>query len=114
MMTLIQNAYQWNKVVKYRSAVCYFYRNILVFDGKHYFLLSGGRMYISLGETVLEYSEHFRFYLTSKLRNPHFLPEVYNMVTIVNFSLTLEGLEDHLLGIVVAKERLYILLNEVS
>ena len=65
-------------------------------------------MYISLGETVVEYSQHFRLYLTSKLRNPHFLPEVYNVVTIVNFSLTLEGLEDLLLGIVVSKERLCI------
>jgi len=65
-------------------------------------------VYISLGETVVEYSQHFRLYLTSKLRNPHFLPEVYNVVTIVNFSLTLEGLEDLLLGIVVSKERLCI------
>jgi len=73
-----------------------------------YFLLSGDTMYISLGETVLEYSQHFRLYLTSKLRNPHFLPEVYNVVTIVNFSLTEEGLEDLLLGIVMSKERLCI------
>jgi dynein heavy chain len=68
-------------------------------------LLSGERMYISLGETMLEYSDQFRFYLTSKLRNPHFLPEVFNIVTVVNFALTMEGLEDQLLGIVVAKER---------
>jgi dynein heavy chain len=68
-------------------------------------LLSGDKSYISLGETVLEYSDQFRFYLTSKLRNPHFLPEIFNIVTVVNFALTLEGLEDQLLGIVVAKER---------
>ncbi|PNF19938.1 hypothetical protein B7P43_G11467 [Cryptotermes secundus] len=65
----------------------------------------GDKSYISLGETVLEYSDQFRFYLTSKLRNPHFLPEIFNIVTVVNFALTLEGLEDQLLGIVVAKER---------
>ncbi|PSN57350.1 Dynein heavy chain 7 [Blattella germanica] len=46
-----------------------------------------------------------RLYLTSKLRNPHFLPDVFNRVTVVNFALTQEGLEDQLLGIVVAKER---------
>jgi dynein heavy chain len=79
-----------------------------------YLLFLGGTMYISLGETMLEYSEHFRLYLTSELRNPHFLPEVFNVVTIVNFSLTLEGLEDHLLGIVTAKERLLYPVNEVS
>jgi dynein heavy chain len=68
-------------------------------------LLSGEKSYINLGENVLEYNDQFRFYLTSKLRNPHFLPEVFNIVTVVNFALTLEGLEDQLLGIVVAKER---------
>ncbi|XP_021930622.1 dynein heavy chain 12, axonemal isoform X3 [Zootermopsis nevadensis] len=71
---------------------------------KQVFCQAGGT-YIRLGETVWEYSDHFRFYLTSKLRKPHFLPEVYSVVTIVNFALALEGLEDQLLGIVVAKER---------
>lgn len=60
---------------------------------------------ISLGENVVPYHKDFRFYLTSKLRNPHYLPEVFNKVTIINFALTLEGLQDQLLGIVVAKER---------
>lgn len=53
---------------------------------------------ISLGENVIEYSKNFRLYLTSKLRNPHYLPEVFNRVTIVNFALTIEGLQDQLLG----------------
>nr|CAD7201448.1 unnamed protein product [Timema douglasi] len=61
--------------------------------------------YINLGDNTVEYKPEFRFYMTSKLRNPHFLPEVFNSVTIVNFALTIEGLEDQLLGIVVAKER---------
>lgn len=60
---------------------------------------------IALGDNVVPYSRDFRFYLTSKMRNPHYLPEVFNKVTIINFALTLEGLQDQLLGIVVAKER---------
>jgi dynein heavy chain len=43
--------------------------------------------------------------MTTSLRSPHFLPEIYNKVTIINFGLTLQGLEDQLLGIVVAKEK---------
>ncbi|PSN39719.1 Dynein heavy chain 7 [Blattella germanica] len=43
--------------------------------------------------------------MTSKLRNPHYLPEVINLVTLVNFALTLDGLSDQLLGMVIAKER---------
>uniref|UniRef100_A0A1B0CH71 Dyneins heavy chain n=1 Tax=Lutzomyia longipalpis TaxID=7200 RepID=A0A1B0CH71_LUTLO len=61
--------------------------------------------FIDLGSYVIEFNSNFRLYLTSNSRNPHYLPEVVNKVTIINFSLTLQGLEDQLLGIVVAKER---------
>ncbi|GAB0094584.1 Dynein heavy chain [Sergentomyia squamirostris] len=64
-----------------------------------------GVEYITLGGETIEFSQGFRLYLTSNARNPHYLPEVVNKVTIINFSLTLQGLEDQLLGIVVAKER---------
>ncbi|EDS37651.1 ciliary dynein heavy chain 11 [Culex quinquefasciatus] len=65
----------------------------------------GGTEYLSLGDNVIPISPKFRLYLTSGLRNPHYLPEVFNKVTIINFALTIQGLEDQLLGIVVAKER---------
>ncbi|KAI9354083.1 dynein heavy chain and region D6 of dynein motor-domain-containing protein [Zopfochytrium polystomum] len=64
-----------------------------------------GVLCIKLGEAIIEYSPDFRFYITTKLRNPHYLPELSTKVTIVNFMITLEGLEDQLLGIVAAKER---------
>ncbi|KAJ3308630.1 Dynein heavy chain 3, axonemal [Boothiomyces sp. JEL0838] len=64
-----------------------------------------GVMCIKLGEAIVEYSPDFRFYITTKLRNPHFLPELSTKVTTVNFMITPEGLEDQLLGIVAAKER---------
>ena len=64
-----------------------------------------GVMCIRLGENVIEYSDGFKLYITTKLRNPHYLPEVATKVTLVNFMITPEGLEDQLLGIVVAKER---------
>nr|KAG5708500.1 hypothetical protein BaRGS_026227 [Batillaria attramentaria] len=60
---------------------------------------------IRLGENVIEYSSDFRFYITTKLRNPHYLPELSTKVSLLNFMITPEGLEDQLLGIVVAKER---------
>lgn len=47
----------------------------------------------------------YRLYITTKLRNPHYLPEVAVKVTLVNFMITTVGLEDQLLGITVAKER---------
>jgi len=65
----------------------------------------GGVNCIRLGDSTVEYSEHFRFYITTKLRNPHYLPEVSVKVTLLNFMITPEGLQDQLLGIVVTQER---------
>ncbi|XP_038127258.1 dynein heavy chain 12, axonemal [Cyprinodon tularosa] len=65
----------------------------------------GGVDCIRLGESVIEFSADFRFYITTKLRNPHYLPDLATKVSLLNFMITPEGLEDQLLGIVVAKER---------
>jgi len=59
---------------------------------------------IRLGETTIEYSEDFRFFLTTKLPNPHYSPEVCVQVTLLNFMATPDGLEDQMLGILVAAE----------
>lgn len=47
----------------------------------------------------------FRFYITTKLKNPHYLPEIAVKVVLLNFMITPNGLEDQLLGVVVAKDR---------
>jgi dynein heavy chain, axonemal len=61
-------------------------------------------MTLKLGDSVIDYSKDFRFLLCTKLRNPHYLPEVSTKVTLINFMITMEGLSDQLLGIVVEKE----------
>ncbi|XP_078610604.1 dynein axonemal heavy chain 3-like isoform X1 [Branchiostoma floridae x Branchiostoma japonicum] len=65
----------------------------------------GGVDYIKLGENVIEYSKDFRFYMTTRLRNPHYMPEISVKVCLVNFMITPLGLQDQLLGIVAAKEK---------
>nr|XP_055071765.1 dynein axonemal heavy chain 7 [Misgurnus anguillicaudatus] len=65
----------------------------------------GGSICIRLGDSTIEYSPDFRFYITTKLRNPHYLPEISVKVTLLNFMITPEGMQDQLLGIVVARER---------
>ncbi|XP_069036813.1 dynein axonemal heavy chain 3 isoform X3 [Lepisosteus oculatus] len=64
-----------------------------------------GVEYMRLGENIIEYSKDFRFYITTRLRNPHYLPEVAVKVCLLNFMITPLGLEDQLLGIVAAKEK---------
>ncbi|XP_077987554.1 dynein axonemal heavy chain 3-like isoform X2 [Glandiceps talaboti] len=64
-----------------------------------------GLDYIRLGDNVIEYSRDFKFYITTRLRNPHYLPEVSVKVTLLNFMITPLGLEDQLLGLVAAREK---------
>ncbi|XP_066430422.1 dynein axonemal heavy chain 6 isoform X1 [Eleutherodactylus coqui] len=67
--------------------------------------VSGGRTLIRLGDSDIDYDKNFRFYMTTKMPNPHYLPEVCIKVTIINFTVTRSGLEDQLLSDVVRIER---------
>ncbi|XP_074253710.1 dynein axonemal heavy chain 6 isoform X1 [Saimiri boliviensis] len=67
--------------------------------------ISGGRLLIHLGDSDIDYDKNFRFYMTTKLPNPHYLPEVCIKVTIINFTVTKSGLEDQLLSDVVRLEK---------
>ncbi|KAM7079135.1 dynein axonemal heavy chain 6 [Molossus nigricans] len=67
--------------------------------------ISGGRLLIHLGDADIDYDKNFRFYMTTKLPNPHYLPEVCIKVTIINFTVTKSGLEDQLLSDVVRLEK---------
>ncbi len=42
--------------------------------------------------------------MTTKLGKPHYSPEVCVKVTLLNFQVTLEGLDDQMLNIVVKME----------
>ncbi|XP_033642613.1 dynein heavy chain 3, axonemal-like [Asterias rubens] len=64
-----------------------------------------GLDYLRLGDNVIEFSKDFKFYITTRKRNPHYLPEVSVKVTLLNFMITPLGLEDQLLGLVAAKEK---------
>ena len=54
---------------------------------------------------MIEYSKGFKLYMTTRLRNPHYLPEISLKVKIINFVITPLGLDDQLLGIVTRKEK---------
>jgi len=64
----------------------------------------GDQLYIRLGDAECEYNPKFLLYLTTKIANPHYLPEQQIKVTLLNFTVTRSGLEDQLLGLVVQKE----------
>ncbi|XP_062562978.1 dynein axonemal heavy chain 3 isoform X3 [Armigeres subalbatus] len=71
---------------------------------KNVFRQKGANL-IKFGDGLVEYNDNFRFYITTNLRNPHYLPETAVMVTLMNFMITEQGLRSQLLGTVIIKER---------
>ncbi|XP_077196785.1 dynein axonemal heavy chain 14 isoform X2 [Paroedura picta] len=65
----------------------------------------GGQAFIRIGESEVEYNENFRLYMTTQKANPHFLPAICKLVTIINFTVTFQGLQDQLLSAVVIHEK---------
>jgi len=65
----------------------------------------GGNYTIKVGDKEVDYNPDFRFYLTTKLANPHYPPEISTKATIINFSVLQSGLEDQLLGLFIKKEK---------
>jgi dynein heavy chain len=65
----------------------------------------GGQNLLRLGDTDVPYSDEFKFLITTKLANPHYMPEVCIKVTVINFTVTMKGLEDQLLVDVIKNER---------
>ena len=60
--------------------------------------------YMKIGEEV-EYNHNFRMYLTTKISNPNYPPEIFGKAMIINFNVTVQGLADQLLNEVVGFER---------
>lgn len=66
--------------------------------------IRGGR-FIKVGDKEIEYDSRFRLILQTRLSNPNYPPEIQAQTTLVNFSVTIDGLEDQLLADVVRNER---------
>jgi hypothetical protein len=58
---------------------------------------------IKLGDSVIPYNDSFKFFITTKLPNPHYPPEVAVKVSLLNFTITPKGLEDQMLGVFVVR-----------
>ena len=53
---------------------------------------------LQLGNREIDYDPSFRFYLSTRLFNPRYKPEIYSKVNIINFAIKEHGLEEQLLG----------------
>ncbi|XP_037045747.1 dynein heavy chain 2, axonemal [Bradysia coprophila] len=66
---------------------------------------TAGQTLIKFNDKMITYNDKFRLYITTKLSNPHYSPEIATKTTLVNFTIKEDGLEAQLLGIVIQKER---------
>jgi dynein heavy chain, axonemal len=65
----------------------------------------GRNLCVKVGDREVEYHRDFKLYITTRMSNPHYTPEVSTKVTVVNFTVKEAGLEDQCLGIVVQAEQ---------
>nr|CAI5851783.1 unnamed protein product [Callosobruchus analis] len=61
---------------------------------------------IKIGDKEIEYNPNFRLILHTKLANPHYKPEMQAQATLINFTVTRDGLEDQLLAEVTLEDDL--------
>ncbi len=64
-----------------------------------------GREYVILGDKEVDYDPNFRLYLNTKLSNPKYTPNIFGKSMVINYTVTLKGLEDQLLSVIVKFER---------
>ncbi len=71
---------------------------------KKQIVVQGGMATVQVGENAVDYDQNFKLFITTKLPNPHYPPEICVQVNLLNFVATPEGLEDQMLGIAIKNE----------
>ncbi|WIA13292.1 hypothetical protein OEZ85_006876 [Tetradesmus obliquus] len=69
------------------------------------FIRRNNQLLVKIGDKEVDFSPEFKLYITTKLANPHYTPEVSTKAMIVNFAVKESGLEAQLLNTVVKCER---------
>ncbi|XP_028270606.1 dynein heavy chain 10, axonemal isoform X2 [Parambassis ranga] len=64
-----------------------------------------GRQVIILGDKEVDYDPNFKLYLNTKLANPKYSPSVFGKAMVINYTVTLKGLEDQLLSVIMGFEK---------
>ena len=71
---------------------------------KQFVTQNDGSVVIKFADNSLHFDSNYRLYMTTKIPNPQYLPDIFIKANVINFTVTFEGLQEQMLTEVMKKE----------